>query len=56
MSVSRARAYLHEIETVAHPSLTIDRSIETFGSDCEFFICLFSVNYGVKFIRLMHQR
>ncbi|VDO29443.1 unnamed protein product [Onchocerca flexuosa] len=33
MSISRARAYLHEIQAVAHPSLTIDRSIETFTSD-----------------------
>ncbi|VDK67873.1 unnamed protein product [Litomosoides sigmodontis] len=33
MSISRARAYLHEIEAIAHPSLTIDRSIETFTSD-----------------------
>uniref|UniRef100_A0AAF5PQF8 PDZ domain-containing protein n=1 Tax=Wuchereria bancrofti TaxID=6293 RepID=A0AAF5PQF8_WUCBA len=33
MSISRAHAYLHEIQAVAHPSLTIDRSIETFASD-----------------------
>uniref|UniRef100_A0A8L7T6B9 Abnormal embryonic partitioning of cytoplasm protein 3, isoform b, putative n=1 Tax=Brugia malayi TaxID=6279 RepID=A0A8L7T6B9_BRUMA len=33
MSISRARAYLHEIQAIAHPSLTIDRSIETFASD-----------------------
>ncbi|KAM3723800.1 Partitioning defective protein [Dirofilaria immitis] len=33
MSISRARAYLQEIEAIAHPSLTIDRSIETFTSD-----------------------
>ncbi|KAL4002886.1 PDZ domain (Also known as DHR or GLGF) family protein [Acanthocheilonema viteae] len=33
MSISRARAYLHEIQAVPHPSLTIDRSIETFAGD-----------------------
>ncbi|EJD74973.1 partitioning defective protein 3 [Loa loa] len=33
MSISRARAYLHEMQAVAHPSLTVDRSIETFTSD-----------------------
>ncbi|VDN06355.1 unnamed protein product [Thelazia callipaeda] len=33
MSLSRARAYLHEMQTISHPSLTIDRSIETFVSD-----------------------
>ncbi|MFH4979520.1 hypothetical protein AB6A40_006229 [Gnathostoma spinigerum] len=30
MSVSRARAYLHELQSCAHPSLTIDRPFETF--------------------------
>uniref|UniRef100_A0A0R3S6Q5 PDZ domain-containing protein n=1 Tax=Elaeophora elaphi TaxID=1147741 RepID=A0A0R3S6Q5_9BILA len=33
MSISRARAYLHEMQAVTHPSLTIDRPIETFASD-----------------------
>uniref|UniRef100_A0A915PC83 PDZ domain-containing protein n=1 Tax=Setaria digitata TaxID=48799 RepID=A0A915PC83_9BILA len=33
MSISRARAYLHEMQAVSHPSLTIDRPIETFAND-----------------------
>uniref|UniRef100_F1KR67 Partitioning defective protein 3 n=1 Tax=Ascaris suum TaxID=6253 RepID=F1KR67_ASCSU len=30
MSISRARAYLHELQSCAHPTFTVDRSLETF--------------------------
>ncbi|VDN57254.1 unnamed protein product [Dracunculus medinensis] len=30
MSISRAQAYLHEIQSTPHPSLTIDRPVESF--------------------------
>lgn len=56
MSISRARAYLHEIQTVAHPSLTIDRPIETFASDSRFLNCPLSTNYPVRFMRLFRWR
>ncbi|VDD91500.1 unnamed protein product [Enterobius vermicularis] len=32
MSISRARVYLHELLSVAHPTLTINRPIDTFDS------------------------
>uniref|UniRef100_A0A914ZTR5 PDZ domain-containing protein n=1 Tax=Parascaris univalens TaxID=6257 RepID=A0A914ZTR5_PARUN len=30
MSISRARTYLHELQSCAHPTFTVDRSLETF--------------------------
>uniref|UniRef100_A0A183V8B0 PDZ domain-containing protein n=1 Tax=Toxocara canis TaxID=6265 RepID=A0A183V8B0_TOXCA len=36
MSISRARAYLHELQSCAHPTFTVDRPVETFLATGEY--------------------